>query len=92
MSESTMTRGSCEVNEWPRFTLEFVKTKDQLPEKHIGVLVLQNLVGPIFDVAVYTGLDADGGHRWIMSDIDLDHSLIKLWAYLPDEEITNNTG
>lgn len=58
------------------------------PPQHVSLLVRLELVGPVYDVAVFAGVQPDGERRWIMADIRLDQRLITHWARIlePDDE------
>lgn len=61
-------------------------SKTALPPLHQGVLIRTIGVGPVYDVACYTGKDASGADRWIMADITLDAKAITHWAVIIDPE------
>lgn len=63
--------------------IDWISIKIKPPENK-SILVRMNIVGPVYDVAIFKGILPDGERRWIMGDICLDEKLITHWAELND--------
>jgi hypothetical protein len=66
--------------------ITWVKLTQALPVPDVSVLIVTDGVGPTYDAAVYRGRDAGGEHRWIVTDVSIEHSSIMAWAYIPEPE------
>lgn len=62
--------------------------KHQLPEPERSYLIAATHGGPmlIYNVALYRGKQPDGTHRWILSNIDIDHITITHWAEIDEPQ------
>lgn len=70
------------AGQWTKITVN----PKSLPQQDRSVLLRLELVGPVYDVAVYRGRDAKGDHRWIHADIELTHKIVTHWTYFNEPE------
>ena len=72
----------CAAGCWTKITA----SPKSLPPQDRTVLIRLELVGPVYDVAVYRGRDAKGDHRWIHADVELAHKIVTHWTYVNEPE------